>query len=325
MKSASFLALILALAACQNAPERPGDGSPPARAQMESSVAPPIIDMHMHADLDLIRLPAGTPLVCVPECPPVVATGALVGEAALKGTLEAMERHNIVKGFLGGDNLDTVRRWVTAGNGRFIGAPQVWEPGTPAVNVLRAEYAAKRLSGMGEIATQYTNHAPNDPAVEPYFALAEELDLPVLIHTLGIGAPLPGFRSAAGNPLLLEDVLVRHPKLRLFVENAGYPFLSEMIAMMTQYPQLYADVSTITWIIPRDAFHDYLQGLIRAGLGRRIMFGSDQMQWPGVIGAAIEAINSAKFLSETQKRDIFHNNAARFLRLETRQKGRPAA
>jgi hypothetical protein len=26
-----------------------------------------------------------------------------------------------------------------------------------------------------------------------------------------------------GSPLLLEEVLVRHPKLRLFIENAWYP------------------------------------------------------------------------------------------------------
>jgi predicted TIM-barrel fold metal-dependent hydrolase len=54
--------------------------------------------------------------------------------------------------------------------------------------------------------------------------------------------------------LLLEEVLVRHPKLRLFVENAGYPYRGEMIAMMYQYPQLHADVSTISWVIPRTAF-----------------------------------------------------------------------
>jgi hypothetical protein len=29
---------------------------------------------------------------------------------------------------------------------------------------------------------------------------------------------------------LLEDVLVRHPKLRIFVENAGYPFRGDMIS-----------------------------------------------------------------------------------------------
>ena len=38
-----------------------------------------------------------------------------------------------------------------------------------------------------------------------------------------------------------------------------------MIAMMYQYPQLYADVSTITWVIPRAAFHRYLETFIHAG------------------------------------------------------------
>lgn len=142
-----------------------------------------------------------------------------------------------------------------------------------------------------------------------------EKDVPVLIHTIGFGAPLPGFRVAAGNPVLLEDVLIKHPGLRLFVENTGYPFLSEMVSIMYQYPNVYGDLSTISWIIPRPEFHNYLKNLIRAGLGKRIMFGSDGHGYPVVLDLAIEAINSAEFLSDEQKRDIFYNNAARFLRL----------
>jgi predicted TIM-barrel fold metal-dependent hydrolase len=88
--------------------------------------------------------------------------------------------------------------------------------------------------------------------------------------------------------LLLEEVLVRHPTLRLFVENAGYPYRDEMIAMMTQYPQLH---------------------------GEMVMFGSDQMRWPEKIGEAIDAIEQAPFLTEEQKRDILYHNAVRFLRL----------
>ena len=42
---------------------------------------------------------------------------------------------------------------------------------------------------------------------------------------------------------------------------------------------------------------------------------SDQMQWPDTIGIAIEVIESVKFLTEEQRRDIFYNNAARFLRV----------
>ena len=96
----------------------------------------------------------------------------------------------------------------------------------------------------------------------------------------------------------------------------SWPFLGEMIALMYRYPQVYVDLSTITWIIPRPTFHSYLKGLIDAGLGKRLMFGSDQMVWPETIGMAIEAIKSAKFLTAEQKRDIFYNNAVRFLRLK---------
>lgn len=86
--------------------------------------------------------------------------------------------------------------------------------------------------------------------------------------------------------------------------------------MMYQYPQLYADVSTITWVIPRTAFYDYLKALIRAGLGKRLMFGSDQMVWPEKISTAVEAINQAPFLSKEQKWNILYNNAKLFLLLE---------
>jgi predicted TIM-barrel fold metal-dependent hydrolase len=40
------------------------------------------------------------------------------------------------------------------------------------------------------------------------------------------------------------------------------------------------------------------------------------MIWPDTIRLAIETIESADFLTPDQKRDIFYNNAARFLRLD---------
>lgn len=41
--------------------------------------------------------------------------------------------------------------------------------------------------------------------------------------------------------------------------------------------------------------------LINAGLGKRLMFGSDQMRWPEMIGKGIEAMEGADFLSAEQK------------------------
>jgi len=277
---------------------------------------PRIIDMHMHAHHVPFELPGGAPGPCRPSpCQPQGRATATADESFAK-TIEAMDHYNIVKGFLSGADLDLVHRWDAQAPGRFIPSPWVMEAGKPSVEVLRRDYVAGRFRGMGEIAGQLAKLAPNDPALAPYFALAAEFDVPVSIHTAGIGPQLPGFRAAAGSPLLLEDVLVRHPTLRVFVENAGYPYLDEMTAMMYQYPNLYGDLSTMTWVIPRKAFHAYLKALIDAGLGKRLMFGSDQMRWPEMIGKAIEAIEAADFLTAEQKRDIFYNNAARFLRLE---------
>ena len=50
--------------------------------------------------------------------------------------------------------------------------------------------------------------------------------------------------------------------------------------------------------------------------GKRVMFGSDEMRWPEKIGAAIEAIEQAPFLTAEQKRDVLYHNAVRFLRRE---------
>lgn len=40
------------------------------------------------------------------------------------------------------------------------------------------------------------------------------------------------------------------------------------------------------------------------------------MFWPEAIAMAIDGIKSATFLTKEEKRDIFYNNAARFLRLK---------
>src|SRR5690606_11379873 len=122
-----------------------------------------------------------------------------------------------------------------------------------------------------------------------------------------------------GNPLLLEDLLVRHPGLRVYVMHGGEPWRRETLMLMEMYPQVYMDVAVIDWIGGpggRPRFHAFLREMLEAGLGERIMFGTDQMRWPEGIGMAVEAIESADFLTGEQKRDILYNNAARFLRLD---------
>jgi Amidohydrolase len=197
----------------------------------------------------------------------------------------------------------------------------------PDVAWLTGELKAGRIKAFSELSPQYLGLSPADPRMEPYWQLAEQFDLPVGIH-MGPGPPgiaydasrvpfkSPAFRMAMSDPLLLEEVLLRHKRLRLFVMHAGWPQLERMLALMYAHPNVYVDVAALQSlaIMPRAAYYRHLRGLVDAGFGKRIMFGSD---FPDQAGPGIDAILAADFLSAEQRADILCNNAARFLRLDS--------
>jgi uncharacterized protein len=321
-------------------------------APMGSQAREPVIDMHVHASpannqgppplgmcTPLDPMPGWTQLRSFPEeflelfkkprCPDPVWSPMTDAEL-MQQTIDAVRRLNVF-GMVSGiaSRLDT---WVTAEPNHFMPALylNVADKNPPSVAVIRERHAQGKLRAIAEVANQYSGVTPDDPRMEPYWQVAEELDIPVGYH-LGTGPPGSLYLSNNGNrarlhsALLLEDVLVRHQKLRLYVMHAGYPMLDDMLTMLYQHPQLHVDVGVIVYTQPRRAFYRYLQALVDAGFVNRIMFGSDQMVWPGVIERSIAVINEAPFLSAAQKRDILYNNAARFLRLSKEEMARHRA
>jgi hypothetical protein len=213
-------------------------------------------------------------------------------------------------------------------NGKMVNIGTVcFEDGKdfPDLKRLRDQISSGNIRVLAELNAQYLGIAPNDLRLEPYFALAEELNVPVGLH-LGIGPPgvaynnqgfppvkSPNYSGLAGNPILLEDVLVKHPKLKIYAMHAAFPFRDEMIYMLYMHPQLFVDVSVLQWAIPRPAYYSYLRSLVEAGFGKRIMFGSDGNT--NRLKEGIEAIKNADFLTNEQKSDILYNNAVRFFGL----------
>lgn len=301
-----------------------------------------IIDMHFHADRADANGPPGSK-VCTPyrewaprdpgkpidaylawftlnpDCPSFLT--APTDSAVLRDQGIAMlARFNMLA--LAGGDAAAVDDFRSHAPDRILPAIGFGSPDRfPTIASLRALHAAGKLKALSEITAQYSGIAPNDSRLEPYFALAEELDIPVGIH-LGPGPPgtiyfaTPDYRAAAGDPMLLEPVLVRHPRLRVYAMHAGWPMGDAMIAMLYAHPQLYVDVGILDYAYPAKDFYAYLKRLVDAGFEKRIMFGSDNMIWPDSIPIAIRRIEQAPSLSADQKRLIFHDNAARFLRIE---------
>lgn len=301
-------------------------------ASMAAAQLPPIIDMHLHAGSPTDWGPPGRP-ICAPfeewaPRDPRHPTEDLAckrkfhsppTKAELRDRSIAELRRLNITAVASGD-ADVVEQWRRQAPDRIIPALGSSSGALPPPEEIRKLHTQGRIKVFGEIGAQYGGIAPNDPKLKPYYALAEELDIPVAIH-IGFGPPgiaysaAPRFRAAIGNPLLLEEILVGHPKLRLYAMHAGYPLIDQMIALMHAHPQVYVDTGVIGFVLPRREFHRYLQRLVDAGFAKRIMFGSDQMAWPETIAVSVEAIEDAPFLTPEQKRDILYNNAVRFLRL----------
>jgi uncharacterized protein len=328
--------------------------SPPASTRSRAAaVRPPILDMHMHArraaHYGPVQMPMCAPVDRMPRwdqrkpfgedesAPPICRTPFFSPSSdaeVLRGTIVRMERYNVY-GMLGGEP-ELVATWMAAAPGRFIpgldlrfvpataGARAATPAGAPQrllpVDSIRVLYQRGAFRVLAEVMNQYAGVAPDDPRLEPLWAMAEELDIPVGIH-IGGGGPAEayigatGFRARLQSALTLEEVLVKHPRLRVYIMHGGYPMLDDLLALLFSHPQVYLELSMAANVETRAAFYRYLRGIVEAGYADRVMFGSDQMVWPELIDAAIRSIEAAPFLTASQKRDIFYNNAARFLRL----------
>jgi len=330
MRNAALLTILLFVAAT-------------ALAQPPKASHPPIIDIHVHTF-------GGIPGVG-PMCPfnpqflaadPKVKADQIgwakqdctnllepskTQDEYMKTMLAEYERLNVTAVVMGDEK--SVQKWLDAAPaGRIIPGTSFEQEGSGKyrpVEELRAAFTKGGFKVMGEVGLQYQGLSPSDPSVDAYFALAEELDIPVGIH-MGTGGSgranitTPKFRGSMGNPLLLEDLLARHPKLRVWIMHAGYPMIEELLTLLQANAYVYVDVAGLIWSYPLKEVHMYIQRIVEGGFEDRVMFGTDQMIWPKLMEALISVIEGATYLSPQQKRDILYNNAARFLRLDQAKK-----
>jgi uncharacterized protein len=287
-----------------------------AQAQTDT-YSGPIIDVHLHGYVDA-GYGAGAP------SPAGGPTSPASAREHMERTLEIMRRHNVVLGVVSGDGTAAAEAWKAHAPAMVLrgygpdGPGEFMAPDSFLTVVQRGE-----IDVLGEVGAQYAGFSPSDPAYGPYWAVAQEHGIPVAIHT---GQSFPGmpyrgrpnFRLRYGDPLLLEDMLVEYPDLKVYMMHAGGggPFSANALMMMAMYPQLYVDLGVLSWMPGMDTW--LVPFLRQAKEGRmldRVMFGTDQMLWPEAIAVAIDRINGYEFLTVEEKGDIFYDNAARFLEL----------
>ena len=270
----------------------------------------PIIDVHVHGYSKEIYRPR-------PEKRGMKSPKTY--EAFRKETMAAFKKYNVVKAVVsapgGNHDFDDDKRLIF---GYSTDAP----PPIEDTVEFKRKIEAGEIKVFGEIGAVYAGYTLSDPAFDPFLAICDRYDIPVAIHTGG-GPTNPHkrgnttFRLQLGHPYTIEDVIHKYPNLRIYMMHAGASYHDEAIQLMLQYSHIYADLGVVLWVgLPAiDDGEAFLRKAKRYNLIDRVLFGSDQMTWPGAVGMSIQKLDSYDFLTEEDKRKIFYENAVRFLKL----------
>jgi uncharacterized protein len=185
---------------------------------------------------------------------------------------------------------DYVADYVRTDPGRLAGFGSVnpYDPG--ALDELERMTSVLGLKGckMGPI---YQNV---DPLSTPFLRICarlEELGVPMLIHQGGTFlGPLVHAR-----PILLDEIALRYPELKIQVAHIGHPWIDETIVVIRKHANLFADVSALhsrQWQL-----YNALRTAIEYGVEGKLVLGSD---WPIVpTQTTIDALRAIPPMAET--------------------------
>lgn len=278
----------------------------------------PIIDVHLHAYNDKSYwgpLPHSRTKKLAPK-------NATEFEAQ---TVTALKNNRVVLAVLGSSSVDVSKAWSSKYPGLFLKGVNFGDPKIHLSSSKFNQYVkAGDIDVFAEVGAQYYGLSPSDPTFDPYWKVAEKHGIPVGIHT-GEGPSgvvyrsSPKFRVKLGDPLLLEDMLVKFPKLKVYVMHAGGFYYKRMLQLMQMYPHIYAEVGVLGHVPQHrdmETMQNFLKDVKKMGYLDRVMFGSDQMVWPDAITDSISWVQQMDFLTVKEKQMIFYDNAAKFLELE---------
>ncbi len=145
------------------------------------------------------------------------------------------------KNKMGADfSYEEIAELVRAYPERIVGLAGI-NPFERMEGVRRLERAVREYGFRGAHIHPYGFGLPLNAAEwYPFYAKCVELDIPVIMQTGHSAEFMP---SACGRPILLDDVALYFPELRLVAAHTGWPWVEELIALAWKHPNVYIAVS----------------------------------------------------------------------------------
>ena len=179
---------------------------------------------------------------------------------------------------------------------------------------MRLLFEDQRIDAL-KIHPPHQEFAPNDYRngrkeleLETVYGMLSDYGKPITFHT---GTSIfPGARSALGDPMMIDDVAVDFPDLKIIMAHGGRPlWMDAAFFLLRRHKNVFLDISGI----PPKKLLEYFPRLEE--IGDKVMFGTD---WPspGVrsIRKNLDDFNDLP-LSEETKENVRHLTARRVFNL----------
>ena len=198
---------------------------------------------------------------------------------------------------------EVVAEAVQKGGGRFIGGA--------GYNPFRIDDSLRRIETfVRDHGFRYVYFhpmtfglAPNDRRCYPLYAKCAELRIPVGLQVGHSAEPLP---SNVGHPMLVDDVAIDFPDLKINLSHTGWPWTGEFISMLWRHPNVYGDISAY---FPKSLDPELVRAMDRQ-IRHKVMIGSNGLD----LKRCVEELNELP-LRDASKERILRQNAVEFLGL----------
>lgn len=199
---------------------------------------------------------------------------------------------------------EVVARALAEAPDRFVGAAG-YNPFRIAESIARIETAVREWHfGYVYFHPITFGVAPNDRRCYPLYSKCVELGVPVGFQVGHSAEVLP---SEVGRPMLVDQVAIDFPDLKINMSHTGWPWTGEFCSMLWRHPNVYGDISAYF----ASTLDPELVKFMDSGRGRhKIMFGTN-----GFDMARCKQDFESLPVSDRTRQMVLQDNALEFLGL----------
>ena len=174
-----------------------------------------------------------------------------------------------------------------------------------------AAYVAAAVEGgarVFKVHVQVGGFDPRDRLLDPVWGLLEDAGTPVVIHC-GSG-PRPGAHTG---PAPVQELLARHPRLRLVIAHLGMPEYGEFLALAERHERVHLDTTMFATDFT-EQFAPFDRALLPqlGALRDKVLLGSDFPSIPYPYAHQLAGLHRLDLGEDWLRAVLWHNGARMF-------------